>query len=187
MNIFLFGFTAKIEDLDGKDGENRCITPTGAAGRCEDLSVCPSLLLDLSGLRDSLCFKRLFIPGVCCPLDTDSIPSYTTQRPAFLTPRYFGNRHRNSSDHDRLYSKRSRNYRSCSPLVAIQNHQHFRTHLSSPQANKTATRADTVANDNHNHKTSSRSRPRADDIAATQSGDRNWWHRRAQRKYGRCE
>lgn len=78
---------ARVEDLDGKEGENRCLTPGGLAGRCEDLSVCPSLLLDLSSLRDSLCFKRLFIPGVCCPLDSDSSPSYTTQRPSYLQQR----------------------------------------------------------------------------------------------------
>lgn len=80
-------YLAKIEDLDGKEGENRCITPNGLPGRCEDLSVCPGLLLDLSGLRDSLCFKRLFIPGVCCPLDPDASTILTTQRPAFLTQR----------------------------------------------------------------------------------------------------
>lgn len=68
---------ALIDDIDGKEGENRCITPFGTAGRCEDLSVCPSLLLNLSGLRDSLCFKRLFIPGVCCPSDDDE---FTTKR-----------------------------------------------------------------------------------------------------------
>lgn len=80
-------FSAQIEDLDGKEGENRCITPNGLAGRCEDLSVCPALLLDLSGLRDSLCFKRLFIPGVCCPIETETSTLLTTQRPTFLTQR----------------------------------------------------------------------------------------------------
>lgn len=64
-------YAAQIDDIDSKEGENRCITPLGTPGRCEDLSVCPSLLLNLSGLRDSLCFKRLFIPGVCCPIDED--------------------------------------------------------------------------------------------------------------------
>lgn len=72
---------AHVDDVDGKEGENRCITPFGTAGRCEDLSVCPSLLLNLSGLRDSLCFKRLFIPGVCCPIeDDDDAGHFTTKR-----------------------------------------------------------------------------------------------------------
>lgn len=77
---------AKYDDIDGKEGENRCTTPNGQPGRCEDLSMCPGLLLDLSGLRDSLCFKRLFIPGVCCPLDSETTV-LTTQRPTFLTQR----------------------------------------------------------------------------------------------------
>lgn len=49
------------------------------------MSSCPSLLLDLSQLRKSLCFKRLFVPGVCCPTDeTAASPTttiLTTQRP----------------------------------------------------------------------------------------------------------
>ncbi|XP_055309086.1 proclotting enzyme [Sitodiplosis mosellana] len=83
---------AQIDDIDGKEGENRCITPFGTPGRCEDLSICPSLLLNLSGLRDSLCFKRLFIPGVCCPIgdnDGDEEQQFTTKRPQsslVLTP-----------------------------------------------------------------------------------------------------
>lgn len=71
-------------DIQGKEGEHRCTTPAGKQGRCEDLSNCPGLLLDLSHLRESLCFKSLFVPGVCCPLDElqeDSV----TQRPIRLT------------------------------------------------------------------------------------------------------
>lgn len=78
---------ARPEDVQGKEGENRCTTPQGRPGRCEDLSVCPELLLNLGDLRDSLCFKRLFIPGVCCPVQ-DTITILTTQRPTILTPRY---------------------------------------------------------------------------------------------------
>lgn len=71
-------------DIQGKEGENRCKTPKGQIGRCEDLSNCPGLLLDLSHLRHSLCFKSLFVPGVCCPLN--EIPDeYPTQRPLKLT------------------------------------------------------------------------------------------------------
>lgn len=66
--------TAKKEKIDVRQ-------PFGTPGRCEDLSVCPALLLNLSGLRDSLCFKRLFIPGVCCPIDDDDEPGhFTTKR-----------------------------------------------------------------------------------------------------------
>lgn len=61
-NFFLFQYciSANIDDIDGKEGENRCVTPFGTPGRCEDLSVCPGLLLNLTKLRESLCFKRLF-------------------------------------------------------------------------------------------------------------------------------
>ncbi|XP_058978816.1 proclotting enzyme [Musca domestica] len=68
----------------GKDVENRCKTPSGRPGRCEDLSSCPALLLNLSSLRESLCFKSLFVPGVCCPLPETSTV-LTTQRPLKLT------------------------------------------------------------------------------------------------------
>lgn len=71
-------------DIQGKDGEHRCTTPAGKQGRCEDLSNCPGLLLDLSHLRESLCFKSLFVPGVCCPLDELEGDTFT-QRPIKLT------------------------------------------------------------------------------------------------------
>lgn len=88
MDPILYRFTAKPEDVEGKEGENRCTTPQGRPGRCEDLSVCPELLLNLGDLRDSLCFKRLFIPGVCCAtLSQDSSTVLTTQRPTILTAR----------------------------------------------------------------------------------------------------
>uniref|UniRef100_A0A182JHD1 Peptidase S1 domain-containing protein n=2 Tax=Anopheles atroparvus TaxID=41427 RepID=A0A182JHD1_ANOAO len=63
-----------------KDAENRCRTPDGRPGRCEDLSTCPGLLLDLSHLRESLCFKSLFVPGVCCPISSSST-QLTTPKP----------------------------------------------------------------------------------------------------------
>ncbi|KAF5300958.1 hypothetical protein FQA39_LY10928 [Lamprigera yunnana] len=44
-----------------------CTTPEGQTGYCDDLSDCPQLLLNLSNLRQSLCFKSVFVPGVCCP------------------------------------------------------------------------------------------------------------------------
>ncbi|XP_059611890.1 proclotting enzyme [Phlebotomus argentipes] len=66
-------------DVQAKESEHRCKTPDGHQGRCQDLSSCPSLLLDLAHLRDSLCFKSLFVPGVCCPVRDTTI--LTTQRP----------------------------------------------------------------------------------------------------------
>lgn len=60
--------------------DNRpCSTPDGAQGNCEDLSNCPQLLLNLGHLRQSICFKNLFVPGVCCPKKTPEqwvCPSY---------------------------------------------------------------------------------------------------------------
>ena len=45
----------------------RCTTPQGGSGRCMDIQNCPLLLADLDKLRKSICFKSLFVPGVCCP------------------------------------------------------------------------------------------------------------------------
>jgi len=44
-----------------------CTTPSGGSGRCRDIQACPLLLADLNALRGSICFKSLFVPGVCCP------------------------------------------------------------------------------------------------------------------------
>lgn len=49
------------------DNGRSCTTPDGGHGECDDLSSCPELLLDLANLRQSICFKSLFVPGVCCP------------------------------------------------------------------------------------------------------------------------
>ncbi|KAH8256401.1 hypothetical protein KR032_006339, partial [Drosophila birchii] len=83
---------ASDEAGTAKDVENYCKTPSGRPGRCEDLSSCPALLLNLSSLRESLCFKSLFVPGVCCPLSSSAASSesstvLTTQRPLKLTTR----------------------------------------------------------------------------------------------------
>jgi len=51
------------------DNAKTCATPDGLQGQCDDLSTCPQLLLDLSNLRQSICFKSLFVPGVCCPIE----------------------------------------------------------------------------------------------------------------------
>lgn len=53
------------------DNGRSCTTPDGGQGECDDLSSCPELLLDLSNLRQSICFKSLFVPGVCCPRKSD--------------------------------------------------------------------------------------------------------------------
>lgn len=67
-----------------KDGGNIkdvvCTTPSQQPGKCLDISGCPSLLLDLQRLRKSLCFKALFVPGVCCP-DRPENENTITARP----------------------------------------------------------------------------------------------------------
>ena len=45
----------------------RCTTPEGGRGHCVDLQDCPILLVNFNNLRKSICFKELFVPGVCCP------------------------------------------------------------------------------------------------------------------------
>lgn len=82
----------KIATADRKDDDAKyCSTPEGEEGICEDLSNCPQLLLNLVNLRESLCFKDLFVPGVCCPKDA-ILPSSekpivaTTSKPTYLVP-----------------------------------------------------------------------------------------------------
>lgn len=80
-------------DLDRNDAK-ACTTPEGEEGVCEDLSNCPQLLLNLVNLRESLCFKDLFVPGVCCPRDGVVLPTQaiekpvisTTSKPTYLVP-----------------------------------------------------------------------------------------------------
>lgn len=43
----------------------------------------------MSGLRDSLCFKRLFIPGVCCPIDEDDEQGHFTTKKYELWMKYW--------------------------------------------------------------------------------------------------
>ncbi|XP_061725425.1 proclotting enzyme-like isoform X2 [Cydia pomonella] len=83
----------KIATGDTQDSKS-CTTPEGEAGICEDLSNCPQLLLNLISLRESLCFKDLFVPGVCCPKNAivTSTPAVekpvvaTTSKPTYLVP-----------------------------------------------------------------------------------------------------
>ncbi|KAH9642586.1 hypothetical protein HF086_011179 [Spodoptera exigua] len=79
--------TADRVDEDAKS----CTTPEGEDGVCEDLSNCPQLLLNLVNLRESLCFKDLFVPGVCCPKDAIVPQSekpivVSTSKPTYLVP-----------------------------------------------------------------------------------------------------
>ncbi|XP_059051682.1 clotting factor B-like [Achroia grisella] len=77
-----------------RDDARYCTTPENEEGICEDLSNCPQLLLNLVNLRESLCFKDLFVPGVCCPKDAivSSTPAVekplvlTTSKPTYLVP-----------------------------------------------------------------------------------------------------
>ncbi|XP_068619908.1 proclotting enzyme [Battus philenor] len=81
-------------DVSYENDAKYCTTPEGEAGVCEDLSNCPQLLLNLINLRESLCFKDLFVPGVCCPRDAviPSTPAIekpvvtTTLKPTYLVP-----------------------------------------------------------------------------------------------------
>ncbi|CAH4027387.1 unnamed protein product [Pieris brassicae] len=82
--------TPNLNENDSKS----CTTPEGEDGVCEDLSNCPQLLLNLINLRESLCFKELFVPGVCCPRDA-VVPSTSavekpvvasTSKPTYLVP-----------------------------------------------------------------------------------------------------
>lgn len=84
----------KIATADVNNDAKSCTTPEGEAGICEDLSNCPQLLLNLVNLRESLCFKDLFVPGVCCPKNAivSSTPAVekpilvTTSKPTYLVP-----------------------------------------------------------------------------------------------------
>lgn len=59
-------FAVEISQDDKAKESIDCTTADGNPGKCQDLSNCPQLLLDLTKLRQSLCFKSLFVPGVCC-------------------------------------------------------------------------------------------------------------------------
>ncbi|KAJ3639884.1 hypothetical protein Zmor_003255 [Zophobas morio] len=71
------------EEEEEEEDPRSCTTPEGTKGFCNDLSDCPQLLLNLGNLRQSLCFKSLFEPGVCCPKIDISKP--TKLRPVKLT------------------------------------------------------------------------------------------------------
>ncbi|XP_056646816.1 proclotting enzyme-like [Diorhabda sublineata] len=64
----------KVDNNNENEDPRSCRTPEGSEGYCDDLSNCPQLLLNLGNLRQSLCFKSLFEPGVCCPKSTVLVP-----------------------------------------------------------------------------------------------------------------
>lgn len=81
----------KIATADVENDAKYCTTPEGEEGICEDLSNCPQLLLNLVNLRESLCFKDLFVPGVCCPKDaivpqSEKPVVASTNKPTYLVP-----------------------------------------------------------------------------------------------------
>ncbi|VEN58614.1 unnamed protein product [Callosobruchus maculatus] len=75
---------SKLEDEKKEEDPRNCLTPEGIYGYCDDLSNCPQLLLNLGNLRQSLCFKSLFEPGVCCPKSPNT--STTTTTTTIATP-----------------------------------------------------------------------------------------------------
>ncbi|XP_049693569.2 clotting factor B isoform X1 [Helicoverpa armigera] len=84
---------ATADRVDDEDDAKYCTTPEGQEGVCEDLSNCPQLLLNLVNLRESLCFKDLFVPGVCCPKDaivpiiqSEKPIVASTSKPTYLVP-----------------------------------------------------------------------------------------------------
>lgn len=98
--LFSFADGRIVIDLPGSETEKsdhvrRCTTPDGGRGYCEDLGDCPDLILDLTKLRKSVCFKSLFVPGVCCPAkDSEDEPisnnnNHINNQPPTATSRPF--------------------------------------------------------------------------------------------------
>nr|XP_023021099.1 proclotting enzyme [Leptinotarsa decemlineata] len=85
----------KVEKGNENEDPRSCKTPDGIEGFCDDLSNCPQLLLDLVNLRQSLCFKSLFVPGVCCPKSSNTAvapattTTTTTNRPVTFAAIYY--------------------------------------------------------------------------------------------------
>ncbi|CAG0891231.1 unnamed protein product [Cyprideis torosa] len=63
-----------------------CRTSDGGQGKCLELQNCPALIVNFRQIRRSICFRRLFLPGVCCPSSEHRLsnPSTTTFRPQAL-------------------------------------------------------------------------------------------------------
>lgn len=67
------------------DSAPKCTTPNRAQGSCRDIQDCPILLEDKGILRKSICFKSLFVPGVCCP-DQGGVNQENPQQHQDLAP-----------------------------------------------------------------------------------------------------
>ena len=50
-----------------QDASRPCRTPDSGEGLCVEVQDCPYLLANFRQIRRSICFRRLFLPGVCCP------------------------------------------------------------------------------------------------------------------------
>ncbi|XP_046475076.2 proclotting enzyme [Neodiprion pinetum] len=83
----LHPLSEELANKDSSSNPSECTTAEGGPGKCQDLSNCPQLLLDLTKLRQSLCFKSLFVPGVCCPMNGGSQPD---ERPTSTDGTYPG-------------------------------------------------------------------------------------------------
>ncbi|GFT83453.1 proclotting enzyme [Nephila pilipes] len=65
---------------------NHCRTPDGLPGECGDLSRCIYLIFDMVRLRRSVCFRNLFMVGICCPGTTSTSTTEAIQPNTTLIP-----------------------------------------------------------------------------------------------------
>ncbi|KAG8201310.1 hypothetical protein JTE90_016791 [Oedothorax gibbosus] len=63
----------------GLSAINYCKTPDGQVGECGEISRCLYLLFDMVRLRRSVCFRNLFMVGICCPQTSTTTTTTTTE------------------------------------------------------------------------------------------------------------